>query len=130
MFLFFCLDRTRGCCGLIWCMFTWLIIWCRKLIKHLHRTPFEDDPLVYLHPFRFLPPFLSGASADVTTRCQAVADVLQALVGGGYESEAAEIIGEWTRRYQYRNMASPHVHKLISECSQGRFALVSTLSPT
>jgi len=39
------------------------------------------------------------ATADVTTRRQVAADVLQALVESGYESEATEIAGTWTRTW-------------------------------
>jgi exportin-2 (importin alpha re-exporter) len=56
---------------------------------------FEDDPLEFIRLDLSLPGSGAGATADVTTRRQAAADVLQALVSSGYESEATEIVGTW-----------------------------------
>ena len=56
---------------------------------------FEDDPLEFIRLDLALPGSGAGATADVTTRRQAAADVLQALVGSGYEAEATEIVGKW-----------------------------------
>jgi exportin-2 (importin alpha re-exporter) len=56
---------------------------------------FEDDPLEFIRLDLSLPGSSTGATADVTTRRQAAADVLQALVGSGYEGEATEIVGTW-----------------------------------
>ncbi|KAF7976444.1 hypothetical protein HWV62_6681 [Athelia sp. TMB] len=56
---------------------------------------FEDDPLEFIRLDLALPVSGAGATADVTTRRQAAADVLQALVGSGYEAEATEIVGKW-----------------------------------
>ncbi|GLB42771.1 putative importin alpha re-exporter [Lyophyllum shimeji] len=53
---------------------------------------FEDDPLEWIRLDLALP--LAGA-ADTATRRQAAADVLQALVGSGYEAETTEIVGAW-----------------------------------
>jgi exportin-2 (importin alpha re-exporter) len=55
---------------------------------------FEDDPLEYVRQDLILPS-AGGASADNSTRRQAAADVLQALVGSGYEAETTEIVGTW-----------------------------------
>lgn len=54
---------------------------------------FEDDPLEYI---RLSLPSSAGSS-DHSTRRQAAADVLQALVASGPESEAdtTEIVGRW-----------------------------------
>lgn len=52
---------------------------------------FEDDPLEFIR----LDLSLSSAGTDLATRRQAAADVLQALVGSGYEAEATEIVGSW-----------------------------------
>ncbi|EGN91830.1 hypothetical protein SERLA73DRAFT_100047 [Serpula lacrymans var. lacrymans S7.3] len=52
---------------------------------------FEDDPLEFIRLDLALP----GGTSDVATRRQAAADVLQALVGSGYEAETTEIVGEW-----------------------------------
>lgn len=38
---------------------------------------------------------VSATGTDLATRRQAAADVLQALVGSGYDSEATEIVGSW-----------------------------------
>lgn len=54
---------------------------------------FEDAPLEFIRLDLALPG--AGASVDVTTRRQAAADMLQALVGSGYEVEATEILGKW-----------------------------------
>jgi exportin-2 (importin alpha re-exporter) len=53
---------------------------------------FEDDPLEFIRLDLSLPSMGLGGG-DATTRRQAAADVLQALVGSGYESEATEIVG-------------------------------------
>ncbi|KAG6917213.1 hypothetical protein DXG01_003418 [Tephrocybe rancida] len=52
---------------------------------------FEDDPLEFIR----LDLSLSSAGSDAATRRQAAADVLQALVGSGYETETTEIVGSW-----------------------------------
>lgn len=52
---------------------------------------FEDDPLEFIR----LDLSLSSAGTDAATRRQAGADVLQALVGSGYEAETTEIVGSW-----------------------------------
>ncbi|KAG5641488.1 hypothetical protein DXG03_005099 [Asterophora parasitica] len=52
---------------------------------------FEDDPLEFIR----LDLSLSSTGTDAATRRQAAADVLQALVGSGYESETTEIVGTW-----------------------------------
>lgn len=52
---------------------------------------FEDDPLEFIR----LDLSLSASGTDLATRRQAAADVLQALVGSGYEVEATEIVGTW-----------------------------------
>lgn len=59
---------------------------------------FEDDPLEFIRLDLSLPNTGAGgagATADVTTRRQAAADILQALVSSGYETEATEIVGTW-----------------------------------
>ena len=52
---------------------------------------FEDDPLEFIR----LDLSVSASGTDLATRRQAAADVLQALVGSGYEAEATEIVGAW-----------------------------------
>ncbi|KAG6828872.1 hypothetical protein H0H92_006481 [Tricholoma furcatifolium] len=52
---------------------------------------FEDDPLEFVR----LDLSLSSAGTDAATRRQSAADVLQALVGSGYEAETTEIVGSW-----------------------------------
>ncbi|KAG5652934.1 hypothetical protein H0H81_003010 [Sphagnurus paluster] len=52
---------------------------------------FEDDPLEFIR----LDLSLSSAGTDGATRRQAAADVLQALVSSGYETETTEIVGAW-----------------------------------
>ncbi|KAF9074712.1 importin alpha re-exporter [Rhodocollybia butyracea] len=52
---------------------------------------FEDDPLEYVR----LDLAVSAAGTDTATRRQAAADVLQALVSSGFETEATGIVGEW-----------------------------------
>ena len=52
---------------------------------------FEDDPLEFIR----LDLSISASGTDLATRRQAAADVLQALVGSGYEAEATEIVGAW-----------------------------------
>ena len=52
---------------------------------------FEDDPLEFIR----LDLAVSATGTDLATRRQAAADVLQALVGSGYDSEATEIVGSW-----------------------------------
>src|SRR4051794_38060929 len=55
---------------------------------------FEDDPLEFVRLDLSLPS-MGGGSADTTTRRQAAADVLQALVNSGYAAEATEVVGTW-----------------------------------
>lgn len=52
---------------------------------------FEDDPLEFIR----LDLALSSTGTDLATRRHSAADVLQALVSSGYESEATEIVGTW-----------------------------------
>lgn len=52
---------------------------------------FEDDPLEFIR----LDLAVSATGTDLATRRQAAADVLQALVGSGYEAETTEIVGSW-----------------------------------
>ncbi|KDR74835.1 hypothetical protein GALMADRAFT_249739 [Galerina marginata CBS 339.88] len=52
---------------------------------------FEDDPLEFIR----LDLAVSATGTDLSTRRQAAADVLQALVGSGYEAETTEIVGSW-----------------------------------
>jgi exportin-2 (importin alpha re-exporter) len=52
---------------------------------------FEDDPLEFIR----LDLSISTSGTDLATRRQAAADVLQTLVGSGYEAEATEIVGAW-----------------------------------
>ncbi len=60
---------------------------------------FEDDPLEYIRLDLSLPLSSSGSgAADITTRRQAAADVLQALVSSGYEADTTEIVGEWINK--------------------------------
>lgn len=40
---------------------------------------------------------VGGVGGEASTRRQAAADVLQALVGSGYRTEATEIVGTWIR---------------------------------
>ncbi|KAH7929305.1 Cse1-domain-containing protein [Leucogyrophana mollusca] len=59
---------------------------------------FEDDPLEFIR--LDLAPGSggvggSGGATDASTRRQAAADVLQSLVGSGYQTEATEIVGSW-----------------------------------
>ncbi|KAJ8473968.1 hypothetical protein ONZ45_g16104 [Pleurotus djamor] len=50
---------------------------------------FEDDPLEFVR----LDLSLSSTGADLSTRRHAAADLLQALVSSGFETEATEIVG-------------------------------------
>ncbi|KAF9472710.1 importin alpha re-exporter [Pholiota conissans] len=52
---------------------------------------FEDDPLEFIR----LDLAVSATGTDLATRRQAAADVLQALVGSGYDAEATDIVGAW-----------------------------------
>ncbi|KAG6820300.1 hypothetical protein H0H93_002564 [Arthromyces matolae] len=52
---------------------------------------FEDDPLEFIR----LDLALSSAGTENATRRQAAADVLQALVSSGFETETTEIVGKW-----------------------------------
>lgn len=52
---------------------------------------FEDDPLEFIR----LDLAQSSTGSDLSTRRQAAADVLQALVGSGYEAETTQIVGQW-----------------------------------
>ncbi|KAF8650732.1 hypothetical protein AX16_005105 [Volvariella volvacea WC 439] len=52
---------------------------------------FEDDPLEFIR----LDLAVSTTGLDLATRRQAAADVLQALVGSGYETETTDIVGNW-----------------------------------
>jgi len=60
-----------------------------------HETEqFEDDPLEFIRLDLALPSGSGGAgSTEACTRRQAAADVLQALVGSGFQTEATEIVG-------------------------------------
>lgn len=62
-----------------------------------HETEqFEDDPLEYVRLDLALPLGSSGGGfTETTTRRQAAADVLQALVGSGYQEAATEVVGSW-----------------------------------
>lgn len=55
---------------------------------------FEDDPLEFIR----LDLAVSATGTDLATRRQAAADVLQALVGSGYEADATEIVGSWINK--------------------------------
>lgn len=52
---------------------------------------FEDDPLEFIR----LDLAVASTGSDLATRRQAAADVLQALVSTGFESEATNIVGTW-----------------------------------
>lgn len=52
---------------------------------------FEDEPLEFIR----LDLAFGGSASEVATRRQAAADVLQSLVGSGYQAEATEIVGSW-----------------------------------
>jgi exportin-2 (importin alpha re-exporter) len=52
---------------------------------------FEDEPLEFIR----LDLAFGGSASEVATRRQAAADVLQALVSSGYQTEATEIVGSW-----------------------------------
>lgn len=52
---------------------------------------FEDDPLEYVRTDMAV----SAAGTEAATRRQSAADVLQALVSSGYETETTEIVGNW-----------------------------------
>ncbi|KAG2034488.1 CAS/CSE protein [Suillus americanus] len=52
---------------------------------------FEDEPLEFIR----LDLAFGGGASEVATRRQAAADVLQALVSSGYQTEATEIVGSW-----------------------------------
>ncbi|KAL4072157.1 CAS/CSE protein [Scleroderma yunnanense] len=60
-----------------------------------HETEqFEDDPLEFIRLDLALPSGSGGVGfAEACTRRQAAADVLQALVGSGFQTEATEIVG-------------------------------------
>jgi hypothetical protein len=64
---------------------------------------FEDDPLEFVRRDLAVP-----GVADTATRRQAAADVLQALVGSGFEVEATDIVGNWisTGLQEYRSNPS------------------------
>jgi exportin-2 (importin alpha re-exporter) len=63
---------------------------------------FEDDPLEFIRLDLSLP-----GSSEVTTRRQAAADILQALVSSGYEGETTEIVGSWIASGLQEYRASP-----------------------
>ncbi|KAG1763112.1 CAS/CSE protein [Suillus occidentalis] len=52
---------------------------------------FEDEPLEFIR----LDLAFGGSASEVATRRQAAADVLQALVSSGYQTETTEIVGSW-----------------------------------
>lgn len=65
---------------------------------------FEDDPLEFIRLDLALPSGggaggagggVGGVGGEASTRRQAAADVLQALVGSGYRTETTEIVGTW-----------------------------------
>lgn len=67
---------------------------------------FEDDPLEFIRLDLALPSGggvggagggVGGFGGEASTRRQAAADVLQALVGSGYRTETTEIVGAWIR---------------------------------
>jgi exportin-2 (importin alpha re-exporter) len=65
---------------------------------------FEDDPLEFIRLDLSLPlaaagsaSFSSTGGGDGTTRRQAAADVVKALVSSGYESQATEIVLNWVQ---------------------------------
>ncbi|KIY43801.1 importin alpha re-exporter [Fistulina hepatica ATCC 64428] len=53
---------------------------------------FEDDPLEFVRLGQSL------FTADVATRREAAADVIQALVGSGFEAQTTSIVGDWIGR--------------------------------
>lgn len=65
---------------------------------------FEDDPLEFIRLDLALPSGggvggigggVGGIGGEASTRRQAAADVLQALVSSGYRTETTEIVGTW-----------------------------------
>lgn len=60
-------------------------------LRELDVEQFEDDPLEFIR----LDLSLSAAGTDLATRRHAAADVLQALVGSGFEADTTEIVGNW-----------------------------------
>jgi exportin-2 (importin alpha re-exporter) len=56
---------------------------------------FEDDPLEFIRQDLSIS---SAGGVDLSTRRQAAADVLRALVSSGHESEATEIVGSWINK--------------------------------
>lgn len=72
---------------------------------------FEDDPLEFIRLDLALPSgggAGGGVGGEASTRRQAAADVLQALVGSGYRTETTEIVGTWiqTGLEEYRKDAA------------------------
>lgn len=64
---------------------------------------FEDDPLEYVRLDLSFASSASGGgvgglSAEGTTRRQAAADVLRALVSSGFEAQTTEVVGVWIER--------------------------------
>ena len=59
-------------------------------LRDYETEQFEDDPLEFIRLDLELP---SAGSLEGCTRRQAAADVLQALVGSGFQTEATEIVG-------------------------------------
>ncbi|KDQ49269.1 hypothetical protein JAAARDRAFT_201016 [Jaapia argillacea MUCL 33604] len=55
---------------------------------------FEDDPLEFIRQDLSLPS-MGGGVSDATTRRQAAADVVRALVASGSEKETTEVVGTW-----------------------------------
>ena len=60
-----------------------------SILPEYELEQFEDDPL------EFIRLDLSPTSSSDATRRQAAADVLQALVGSGYETETTALVGGW-----------------------------------
>lgn len=64
----------------------------RRFIEH-ETEQFQDDPLES-NPLDLVLPG-AGATADIITRRQAAAAVLQSLVSSGFEADATEIVAKW-----------------------------------
>jgi exportin-2 (importin alpha re-exporter) len=79
---------------------------------------FEDDPLEFIRADLSLPStstgmasFSASGSADATTRRQAAADLVRALVSSGYETRTTEIVYTWVNLgLQVRCHNAPRVH--------------------
>jgi len=116
-------------------MFNFAVSFCEPLraLAHSHFLDhdveqFEDDPLEFIRSDLSLPTTTTGMASfsasgggDATTRRQAAANLVRALVSSGYEAQVTEIVYTWVNLgLQVCLVSSCHIHakKKIGVCQK------------